>query len=38
MALAGFSSTGSLDKHLLHAQPLDIANYVGLVIGEEVLA
>ncbi|TFB76736.1 site-specific integrase [Cryobacterium glaciale] len=38
MALAGFSTTGSLDKHLVHAQPLDVANYVGLVIGEEVLA
>ena len=38
MALAGFSSTGSLDKHLIHARPLDMANYVGLVIGEEVSA
>ncbi|KGJ72346.1 hypothetical protein GY21_15935 [Cryobacterium roopkundense] len=38
MALAGFSTTGCLDKHLVHARPLDIANYVGLVIGEEVSA
>lgn len=38
MALAGFSTTGSLDKHLVHARSLDVANYVGLVIGEEVSA
>jgi len=38
MALAGFSTTGSLDKLLVHARPLDITNYIGLVIGEEVSA
>ena len=38
MALAGFFTTGSLDKHLVHARPLDVANFVGLVIGEEASA
>ncbi|TFC16537.1 hypothetical protein E3O46_17955 [Cryobacterium glucosi] len=35
-AIAGFTSAASLNKHLAHAQPLDLAEYVGLIIGEEV--
>ncbi|KQW06439.1 hypothetical protein ASC66_08100 [Leifsonia sp. Root4] len=34
--VAGFVSAASLDKHLRFARPLDPADYVGLLIGEEL--
>ncbi len=36
MAIAGFSTSTSLHDHLEHARPLDVADYVGVIIGEEV--
>jgi hypothetical protein len=36
MAIGGFTASSGLDKHLIHARPWDIADYVGLIIGEEV--
>ncbi|QYF74360.1 tyrosine-type recombinase/integrase [Cryobacterium sp. PAMC25264] len=36
MKIAGFTATASLDKHLVHAQPLDLGLYTGLIIGEEI--
>lgn len=36
LAIAGFASAQSLDKHLVHAKPANINAYVGLIIGEEV--
>lgn len=36
MTIAGFTAAASLDKHLVHAQPLDLSSYTGLIIGEEL--
>ncbi|WP_168195289.1 site-specific integrase [Cryobacterium sp. LW097] len=36
MTIAGLTATGSLDKHLEHARPLDLGVYTGLIIGEEL--
>jgi integrase len=36
MASAGFSTSTSLHDYLVHARPLAVADYVGLIIGEEV--
>jgi integrase len=36
MAIAGISASSGLDKHLVHARHLNVADYVGLIIGEEV--
>ena len=35
-AIAGFVSALSLEKHLVHAKPVNIDDYLGLIIGEEV--
>ncbi|TFC25168.1 site-specific integrase [Cryobacterium sp. TMT1-3] len=35
-AIAGFASAQSLDKHLRYAKPLNLADYIGLITGEEV--
>jgi integrase len=36
MAIAGFSTAGSLDKYLPHVRPLDLDTVVGRIVGEEV--
>lgn len=36
LAIAGFASAHSLDKHLAHAKAANTSAYVGLIIGEEV--
>ncbi|TFB97660.1 hypothetical protein E3O35_18190 [Cryobacterium sp. MDB2-A-2] len=36
LAIAGFVTAQSLDKHLIYAQTANIDAYVGLIIGEEV--
>jgi integrase len=35
LALSGLVGAHSLDKHLIHARPANINDYIGLIIGEE---
>ncbi len=36
MTITGFASTQSLDRHLVYAKNPNLADYVGLITGEEV--
>jgi integrase len=36
LAIAGFSSAGSLDKYLPHVRPFNLHTVVGRIVGEEV--
>lgn len=36
MTIAGVASAGSLDKYLKHTAPVNISEFAGLIIGEEV--